>query len=199
VTRDAVEAVGEIVERVSAIEKITQSVAAAAEQQTAATGEIARNVSEAADAIRGVSAQIGLVRKEMQTTDSAIGDMREAATTVAERIDELRGVMVRIVRTSSDAANRLREKRVRMLEPAFLLVNGRVLNVTCLDLSRGGARLDLPEDLPDRTAVQLRLPGLPDLPGHLTNGGRNVSLQFDWELDAAPAALVARIDSAQAA
>ena len=44
-TRDAVQVVGEMVERVAAIERITQAVAAAAEQQTAATGEIARNVA----------------------------------------------------------------------------------------------------------------------------------------------------------
>jgi len=103
-TGDAVRVVGEMVERVNAIEQITKSVAAAAEQQTMATGDIARNVADAASAMRAVSEQITTVTVEARNTDSAVGEMSELSNNVSEHIEELRTVMVRIVRGSSEAA-----------------------------------------------------------------------------------------------
>ena len=102
-THDAVKVVGEMVGRVAAIERITQTIAAAAEQQTAATGEIARNVLGTAEAMRIVSSQVTSVSQEAQGTGAAVNEMRSVAGEVAEHISELRNVMVRIVRTSSDA------------------------------------------------------------------------------------------------
>jgi methyl-accepting chemotaxis protein len=105
-TGDAVEVVRDIVERIGAIERITESVAAAAGQQTAATGEIARNVAQTADAMRLVSEQIGLVSVEAHSTDESVAEMRALAGTVGDQIGELREVMVRVVRTSSETAER---------------------------------------------------------------------------------------------
>ncbi len=199
VTQDAVQAVGEIVERVNSIEEITRSVAASADQQNAATGEIARHVAEAAHAIRSVSTQINEVSNEARGTEAAVEDMRAATATVAERIDDLRGVMVRIVRTSSEAADRRRAKRFEVKEPATLLVAGRAIQATCRDLSTGGARLELQEPVAENTNVVLRLPRLPDLPGHVIGSGLDVGMQFDWEPNAAPEALVERLKLAAAA
>ena len=140
-THDAVKVVGEMVGRVAAIERITQTIAAAAEQQTAATGEIARNVLGTAEAMRIVSAQVKSVSQEAQGTDAAVNEMRSVAGEVAEHISELRNVMVRIVRTSSDAANRREDERVSINLPATLVLNGNPLPVICLDLSFGGARV----------------------------------------------------------
>ena len=147
-THDAVRVVGEMVGRVAAIERITQTIAAAAEQQTAATGEIARNVLGTAEAMRIVSAQVKSVSQEAQGTDAAVNEMRSVAGEVAEHISELRNVMVRIVRTSSDAANRREDERVSINLPATLVLNGNPLPVMCLDLSFGGARVQ--SDQPTR-------------------------------------------------
>lgn len=103
-TRDAVGAVREVVARVAAIEGMTEAVVAAAAQQTAATGEIARNVAEAAGAMRVVSGQIGLVSQEAHGTEAAVTGMRALAGNLGGQIAELRDLMVRVVRTSSDAA-----------------------------------------------------------------------------------------------
>jgi methyl-accepting chemotaxis protein len=219
-TQDAVQVVGEMVERVAAIERITLLVAEAAAQQTAATGEIARNVTETATAMRVVAGNIDAVTQEAHDTGAAADEMRALAGTVGEQIAELRGVMVRIVRTSSDAANRRDDPRLDIEETATLLADGEAMAATCLNLSGGGARVRLkpvaegtPEldacrldacrlDAPVLAAgraVVLRLAGLPDLPGQVLDGGTEVSLRFAWASDAAPPALRARLGQLAAA
>jgi len=188
-TQDAVQAVGEIVERVAAIERITQAVAVATEQQTEATGKIASNVAEAAGAMRLVSEQIGSVTEEARNTDAAVIEMQALANTVGARIADLRNVMVRIVRASSDAANRRHDPRVTVNASATLLVDGRSLPATCVDLARGGARVRTSETVAAGCSLVLRLPGLQDLPGQVLDGGREFSMRFAWEPAAAPAAL----------
>ncbi len=193
VTQEAVDAVGEIVARVNAIEHITQSVAAAVEQQTAATSEIAHNVSEATEAMRSVTEQITIVSGEMHGTDAAIGEIRNAAKVVGDRIGELRQVMVRIVRTSSDAANRRVAARFEFNAPAKIVVNGEARPATCVDLSHGGAGVMVEHPLQDGAEVALRLPGLPDLPGRILRSGTNVGVKFDWAPENAPSALAERL------
>ncbi len=174
-THDAVKVVGEMVGRVAAIERITQTIAAAAEQQTAATGEIARNVLGTAEAMRIVSSQVKSVSQEAQGTGAAVNEMRSVAGEVAEHISELRNVMVRIVRTSSDAANRREDERVSVNLPATLVLNGDPLPAICLDLSFGGARVQSDQPLTAGTAVILRLGGLPDLNGAILRDGQEAS------------------------
>ncbi len=193
-SQEAVSAVAEMVGRVTSIERITQAVADAAGQQTAATSEIARNVAGAADAMRAVSEQIGLVTAEARDTDLAVGEMQSIAGNVGQQIADLRSVMVRIVRTSSEAANRRRDERIGINEQAVLLIDGRSLPATCLDLSRGGARVRVAEHLQVGAAVTLRLAGLSDLPGDVVKAGEEAGLHFNWDSDGAPAALVARLN-----
>jgi methyl-accepting chemotaxis protein len=188
-TQGAVQVVGEMIERVAAIERNTQAVAAAVEQQTAATGEIAHNVAGTAEQIRVVSAQIDTVSGEAHGTDTAVADMRALARTVGERIAELRGVMVRIVRNSSAEANRREGERIVLDVPATLVANGNALPATCINLSRGGARVRVAQTLEAGGNVILRLPGLPELAGQVLDGGEEVSLRFGWEPDAVPVAL----------
>ena len=63
-TRDTVQVVQEMVDGVTSIERITQTVADAAVRQTAATTEIALNVAATAEAMRVVSTQVGSMSEE---------------------------------------------------------------------------------------------------------------------------------------
>ena len=143
--------------------------------------------------MRVVAGQIGSVTEEVHGTDAAVGEMRTLTEDVAARIVELRQVMVRIVRTSSDASDRRRDTRVGLAEPAILVLDGRLIAGMCLDLSLGGARLRMEQPVPEGRSVALRLPGLADLAGKVVRGGEDISLRFDWEPDAAPAGLVERL------
>jgi methyl-accepting chemotaxis protein len=192
-TQDAVLVVGEIIGRIATIERTTQAVAAGAAEQTEATSEIARNVAGTAEAIRVVSGQIGSVTQEAHGADAAATEMRALTENVGERIHELREVMVRIVRTSSEAMNRRRDTRIGFAEPGTLVLDGRALPVICVDISAGGARFRAQEAVAEGRSVVLRLPGLPELPGQVIRGGELVSLRFDWEPDAAPMELQDRV------
>ena len=81
-THDVVSVVGEMVERVAAIERIAQAVAEGAEQQTLATGEIARSVVGTVEAMRVVSGQISSVSAEALSNGAAVAEMRSVARAV---------------------------------------------------------------------------------------------------------------------
>jgi methyl-accepting chemotaxis protein len=199
ITEDAVRAVGEMVDRAAAIEQITRSITDAAEQQTAATSEIARGVADTADAMRTVARRMDTATQEAHGTGSAVREMQAVAGFVSGQIGELRGAMVKIVRTSSDAANRRASPRFELNAPAFLIVGGRQLDANCADLSAGGARVELQQPVDPGAAVVLRLPGLPDLPGRIVLGGLATGLRFDWPAPDAPPELRARLSQLEAA
>ena len=184
-------------ERVAAIEHITHTIAIATAQQTAATGDIARNVAGATEAIRVVSGQIGAVTAEAHSTDVAVTDMRALAGTVSEHIAELRSVMVRIVHnTSADAED---EGGITQDLPGTLLVEGTPQPATCVVLGCTGARLHVAHALQARCNVILQLPDLPDLPATVLDDGQDVRVDFGWTADAAPAALIAWVGEREAA
>jgi methyl-accepting chemotaxis protein len=199
VTEEAVQAVSEISARVSSIEQITQTVAAAAQQQTESTTRIAGSVTEAAGAMRDIAGKIGQVTREMRSTDNAIAGIRDAAGDVSARIDEIGHVMVRIVRTSSDAANRRASPRFDVLEEVEVLVDGRRMKAQCIDLSAQGARLQFDAPVSSGTEAVLIMPGVPQLSGRLLRSGLDVGVMFDWSPEQAPAELRRRIEQLAAA
>ena len=102
-TGQAVDAIREIVGTIGNISEITTAVAAAVEQQGAATQEIARNVQEAARGTNEVSVNIAGVTEAAGKTGHAAGALLGAAGELAEQSDLLRGEVDRfteIVRRS---------------------------------------------------------------------------------------------------
>jgi methyl-accepting chemotaxis protein len=98
---DSVEAMGgHIVE----IDGVATSVAAAMEEQDAATREIARSISESASAAKEVSAKIGDVSRDAASVDQRAADVRQAIAGMAANLEQLRSVVVRTVRDSTAAA-----------------------------------------------------------------------------------------------
>ena len=98
---DAVEAMGgHIVE----IDGVATSVAAAMEQQDAATREIARSISESASAAKNVSVKIGNVSRDANSVNERAAEVRQAIAGMAANLESLRSVVVRTVRESTAAA-----------------------------------------------------------------------------------------------
>ncbi len=75
----AVAAIGGIVARIGEINHIADAIAAAVEEQSAATGEIARNVQEAAHGTRDVTENIGGVSKAATETGTAAAQVLAAS------------------------------------------------------------------------------------------------------------------------
>ncbi|WP_299440412.1 globin-coupled sensor protein [uncultured Rhodospira sp.] len=103
-TRDAVTAIEGIGRTIAGISEITSAIAAAVEQQGAATREISRNVQEASVATTAVSTNVGDVTDAATETGHSAQEVLEAAgalSTEAERLtskvdaflSEIRGTM----------------------------------------------------------------------------------------------------------
>jgi methyl-accepting chemotaxis protein len=66
-------------------------VAAAAEQQAAATQEIGRAAGEAASGTADAARHAAGVREGCERTDAAAQDLRQAAGSIAKRASDMRG------------------------------------------------------------------------------------------------------------
>ncbi|MFM2042238.1 MAG: hypothetical protein RLY86_814 [Pseudomonadota bacterium] len=148
-TRAAVAAVAEIATRIGDIDGVAGTIAAAMEEQGAATQEIARSVGQTADASREVSSRIGAVSDGAGQVNGQAADVRDAIRAITAEIQTLRTVLVRVVRTSSQEADRREGDRVAVDLPCRLIPGdglssgGRPVEARLRDLSGGGARITL--------------------------------------------------------
>jgi methyl-accepting chemotaxis protein len=100
-TKETVRGMDEVSETVRSISEIAGSIAAAVEEQNAATSEIARNVSETAGAAREVSTRIGEVSGEAARSGDEAGRVHGLAADVNEAVSSLRRIIVSAVRAST--------------------------------------------------------------------------------------------------
>ena len=96
-TRDAVEAIKGIGRVIGQVEEITQSIAAAVEEQGAATKEIARNDEEASNRTHEVSSNIASVTKASESTGTASTRVLDASRRVADHSATLRTEVDRFI------------------------------------------------------------------------------------------------------
>ena len=89
-TTGAIEAIRKIAQRMSEIDAYTTAVAAAVEEQSAATGEISQNVTTAARGAGHVVDVLGAVVAAASETRSSADIVREAAQTVERAVGNLR-------------------------------------------------------------------------------------------------------------
>ena len=103
-TQAAVDAVETMGGHIVEIDGVATSVAAAMEEQDAATREITRSISESASAAKEVSAKIGNVSRDAASVNERAAEVRQAITGMAANLEQLRSVVVRTVRDSTAAA-----------------------------------------------------------------------------------------------
>jgi methyl-accepting chemotaxis protein len=92
-TQDAVRAIGSIGKTIGEIDQIATTIAAAVEQQGAATQEIARNVEEAAKGTQEVSSNIGGVTEAANGTGSAANRVLVAAGSLTGESSRLKDLV----------------------------------------------------------------------------------------------------------
>jgi methyl-accepting chemotaxis protein len=147
-TAATVDAVEDIGGQISAIDEVAASVAAAMEEQHAATTEIARSVAESASAARNVSSKITNVSRDATGVDSRAAEVRSAIASVSANLMNLQSVLVKVVRTSTDEADRRRWTRFKCNLPAQITISGREkIAANLVDLSEGGAWLHCDPDM----------------------------------------------------
>ena len=96
-TGQAVEAINVIGGVVSEMNEISASVAAAVEEQSAATAEIARNVEQAAMGTAEVSSNMMDLQQASERTETAAGQISEAADDLSGQADAMRDVVTRFL------------------------------------------------------------------------------------------------------
>lgn len=89
-SQTAVAAIGGIREVISQVTEISQSIAVAIEEQTAATGEIARNAQQAASGTHEVSSSVQGVSEASQQASAASTELLASSNSLAEQGDTLR-------------------------------------------------------------------------------------------------------------
>ncbi len=137
-TMEAVRAVGEITAAIGRVEGVSTAVAAAIEEQGSATQEIARNVSQTSDAAHEVAERIALVSGEARTTGERASHVGSVSAQVAEGVDTLREVLIRVVRTATKEVNRRRDPRYPLGRPATASLAGTTHAITIDNISEGG-------------------------------------------------------------
>jgi methyl-accepting chemotaxis protein len=83
---------------VGQVDEIATAIAAAVEEQGAATQEIARNVTDAAQGTNDVSANIASVSVGAEQTRGALDGLRDNAAVVARQGETLRGELGTLLR-----------------------------------------------------------------------------------------------------
>ncbi len=139
----AVTAVRHITRQIEQVDQVAAGIAAAMEEQSAATTEIARNVEQTADAAREVASRIAEVSAEAAQTDRCANDVQTAAHQMAGSVEHLRQTLVRVVRTASTEVDRRRLPRYAVSIPCQVEQAGRTLSGRVVNLSEGGAMLDV--------------------------------------------------------
>ena len=155
-TEDAVASVAVIAVRISEIDAVASSIATAVEEQGAATQEIARSVSQTTLAAQEVANRIATVSSDADAVGRRSVEMRESVSGVAKNIELLRETLVRVVRTSTEAADRRMFKRHTVKLGAKFEDGARA---TVVDLSLSGVRLADAPDLAAGARVRLAIDG----------------------------------------
>ncbi|MBP2297688.1 methyl-accepting chemotaxis protein [Azospirillum picis] len=145
VTGTAVSAVGRIGSTIGEIDQVTSAVAAAMEEQAAATQEISRNVVETSRAAHEMSVSIAAVSHEADLTGTQAAHVRRGSDEVAHSIAALRSTLVRVVRTSTDEADRRSSPRRALDHAARLRTAQGEWRVRIADLSLDGAKILVPQ------------------------------------------------------
>lgn len=97
VSQQSVAAITAISKVIADINDVSTGIAAAVEQQSAATQEIARNVQEASDGNKSLVTTLGTVSQAAGRNRKSADEVKNAADTVAERVDGLRGAVTRFL------------------------------------------------------------------------------------------------------
>jgi methyl-accepting chemotaxis protein len=100
-TDAAVAAVSGGTKRIQEADRIAADVSKAVKQQSAATREISRNVSDATTSARDVAERTAIVSGDSQVTLSVAMEVCTTAQSVSKCVESLSTIMIRVVKTSS--------------------------------------------------------------------------------------------------
>ena len=182
-TDSAVAAVKTIVEAIRGVESISTAIAAAIDEQSATTAEIARNVTQTSIAAQEVAARIAEVSDESSKTGSRADAVKALSTDVAESVGKVSDTLEGVVKSSLNEIERRRKPRYSMRVPGRITVNGRGADMIVENLSEGGALLQgAAPEVSRGQRIEVTIAGFTDpLPCEVRNRKAN-ALHLKFEL-----------------
>jgi aerotaxis receptor len=140
-SREAVEAVDVIGRSIAELSAVSASIAAAMEQQAAATQEIARNVAGSSQAVQAANDRVTEVHGTAGEARRLADGVRGGTEAVDREVATMREALVRLVRTSMEEADRRAEARFPVQEACAVEWAGGRREAMILDVSRSGCLL----------------------------------------------------------
>ncbi len=139
-TQNTVEAIGAITSAIGEVDSISSSIAAAIEQQSAATSAIARTVLDTNEAANEVALGIAEVSAEAVATGERAEAVNAISGEVASAMDSLEEVLIRTVRTNKDI-DRRSSPRYRFDSRCTVGSGPASLDGILINCSQGGAQV----------------------------------------------------------
>jgi methyl-accepting chemotaxis protein len=195
----SVESVKTIENTIGEVNELATAIAAAVEQQGAATAEIARRATETAGAAGVINQRIEEVSNEANATRQRADDVHASATDLANSVGSLRRTVVRGIRTSTEEVNRRAHPRLSVSLPCRVTVAGQTLAGQVANLSAGGAAITGLAGTPPQGRGELAIEGLAArLPFRVVHADKE-GLHIEFEGDDAAARVAPLLQRAGAA
>jgi methyl-accepting chemotaxis protein len=188
--QDVTESVGEIESRIADIDRVAERIAAAVQGQAGSAQKIAADVAETAAAARDVTEHITSVSEQTDDGRALSRDVRTTFAAMHARVDELQHVLARLARNAAADADRMVRARFAVEQEIVLMSSHGSHRGRAIDVSMGGARVEIGGALPVGTAVTLHLRGWGlELPAEIVGtSGHALRMKFTGPLNAETAA-----------
>jgi methyl-accepting chemotaxis protein len=186
-TDTAVSSIGAIARRISDISSLNAAIAAAVEQQDAATREIAQNVSRAADGSQIVSTNVEGVAASASDTTGEASRVMDTAQMLGEASQALTSSVAGFLDSiSADLDERRRTNRISLAASGTIEIDGRSVPVEVVDISAEGARIVDPLDVPVGSRALLTMDGVRSTGRVAWVNEAGTGLEFETPLKALP-------------
>ncbi|HTW70599.1 MAG TPA: methyl-accepting chemotaxis protein [Acetobacteraceae bacterium] len=192
-TDASVATVERIEQTIGEVNAIASSIAAAVEEQGAATAEIARTVGETAAFANEMTQRIGEVSTEAEQTGQQSAKVHDDTTALNSVVEELKHAVIRTVRTSTAEVDRRKDERLSIDLPCNLSAGGATHAVRATNLSRGGAAVSGGTALPVGTRGTLDIPRFGMRLPFVVRAVSDEALHVRFEHDAAAAEKLAQV------
>jgi aerotaxis receptor len=156
-TDSAAEAVRGIGDQIRQVDGYAAGIAAAIEEQAAATAEISRNIGETA-------ASTGVVTDQMKAVSGSADDAQKRALQVSDLssriqqvVHELQKSVVQSIRTVTEEVDRRADDHLHAPIKGRVMVEGKWHDGLIHNISRGGAAIELREDIGKPAHVRLEI------------------------------------------
>jgi methyl-accepting chemotaxis protein len=177
-TREVVAALSNVAEAIDQLSDVTVSVSATIEQQRDAAENFAASVRETSAATLDVAGRMAGISEMMQRSRTTAQDVSDVAEAMQSTSQVLCREIPDIVRKAVNAD--LREfPRYEVKLTARLERQEEMIEVTVLDISEGGARIDVAGNLSIGDQVALTFPGMKAITAEVVrNSDDNIGICF---------------------